>query len=229
MPRVWRALSAKSIPFIGTFNRIRRSFGIAFMSMGRHSESIADLPSLRYNVDELLTCKSMKPSDHFRYCPQCGQSHTRAVLDNPFSCSSCGFVYYFNPSVAVAAIILNQDACALFIRRAKEPARGLLALPGGFIDFNETAEEALHREVKEEVGIELAGIEFLCSKPNLYTYNKIEYSVLDFFFVAQAKPGVEAKALDAVASVIWLNPLEVQPMELAFPSMRQALSLYQNR
>ena len=42
----------------------------------------------------------------------------------PFRCEACGFLYFFNPAVAVAALILRDDGKALFIRRAKEPAKG---------------------------------------------------------------------------------------------------------
>ena len=43
----------------------------------------------------------------------------------------------------------------LVCRRAKEPAKGTLDLPGGFIDMNETGEEGVSREVWEETGLKV--------------------------------------------------------------------------
>ncbi|MHA2502754.1 MAG: NUDIX domain-containing protein [Candidatus Kariarchaeaceae archaeon] len=50
--------------------------------------------------------------------------------------------------------ILEQDGKIAMIRRKKDPFRGQLALPGGFVDYGERVEEALVREVKEELGVE---------------------------------------------------------------------------
>ena len=55
------------------------------------------------------------------------------------------------------------------------------------------------------------------------------YPVLDFFFVARAQGHEVPEALDGVASVHWLDPLTVDPDEIAFPSMRYALEVYRRR
>ncbi|HYT59019.1 MAG TPA: NUDIX domain-containing protein, partial [Haliangiales bacterium] len=93
----------------------------------------------------------MIPREFFHHCPRCGAKQAALPAGNSFKCAACGFLYYFNPAIAVAGFVFAADGRALFIRRAKEPAKGRLALPGGFVDFNETAEEALRRETREEV------------------------------------------------------------------------------
>ena len=75
-------------------------------------------------------------------------------------CTTCGFVYYFNPSSAVACFIRNSKGELLLVRRAKEPAKGTLDLPGGFVDMYESAEDAAHREVKEETGLDVTNITY---------------------------------------------------------------------
>ncbi len=166
------------------------------------------------------------PSKHFHFCPRCGQKQSPADHTPFFHCGACAFVYYFNPAIAAAAIILDPNGRALFIRRAKDPAKGKLALPGGFVDIGERAEEALRREIREEVNLEVASVEFLCSQPNQYDYKGITYPVLDLFFVTRAGGTQPAVALDGVESVCWLKIREVNLDEIAFPSVRQALGYY---
>ena len=75
------------------------------------------------------------PLDLFQYCPECGSSHFEVNNEKSKKCTDCGFVYYFNPSSATVALILNDQNELLVCRRAKEPAKGTLDLPGGFIDM----------------------------------------------------------------------------------------------
>ncbi|MEC9093926.1 MAG: NUDIX domain-containing protein, partial [Planctomycetota bacterium] len=90
--------------------------------------------------------------DVFNYCPICAtESDCRGT--SPFVCSQCGFHFFFPPAVAVGALICNADRDVLFLERAKEPGKGKLGLPGGFVDPGETAEQAIQREIKEEVGL----------------------------------------------------------------------------
>ncbi len=83
-------------------------------------------------------------------------------LSNNEPCPSCG--RYKNRRVAVDAIIV-QDNTILLIKRAVDPFKDLWALPGGGIDFDQTAVEALRLEVKEEVGLTVVSSDFL----NIYT------------------------------------------------------------
>ncbi len=168
----------------------------------------------------------MQPWTFFRFCPKCGDRFARGECPSPFRCAACGFVLYFNPAVSAAALVLRRDEHALFIRRAKEPAKGKLAMPGGFIDIGETAESGLRRELREEVNVEVVSLEFLCSHPNFYPYGEVTYPVLDLFFVAHVESADAAQALDDVESFIWVDPALVSLDEIAFPSMRAALEYY---
>ena len=94
------------------------------------------------------------PLHQFIYCPKCGANTFIERNEKAKQCTTCGFVYYFNPSSAVACFIRNAAGEILLVRRAKEPAKGTLDLPGGFVDMFESAEDAAHREVKEETGLD---------------------------------------------------------------------------
>jgi ADP-ribose pyrophosphatase YjhB (NUDIX family) len=168
----------------------------------------------------------MQPANLFKYCPHCGKPRNEGRPHQPFACEFCGFQYYFNPCLAVAAILLGPDGRALFIRRAKDPAKGKLAVPGGFVDIGETAEQALRREIREEVNLEVGSLEFLCSALNEYLYRSVNYPVVDLFFVCRAVAVEQVAALDGVESFAWLKPTEVDYGQIAFPSVGEALRLY---
>jgi ADP-ribose pyrophosphatase YjhB (NUDIX family) len=161
----------------------------------------------------------MHPSKLFRHCPHCGAALGRPG-ENPLDCAGCGFAYFFNPTVSAAAFLFDGAGRALFFRRTKEPQKGKLAIPGGFIDVGETAEEALRREVREEVGLEIESIVYLGSWTNDYPYRGVRYPVVDLIFRATALNPVKAVALDAVSGIEWRSLADVDPAALAFPSLR---------
>jgi len=166
------------------------------------------------------------PPEHFRHlahCPRCA-APAAAPHDVPFRCAACGFVLFFNAAAAVAAFIAREDGTVLFTRRARPPAAGLLGVPGGFVDFGETAEEALRREALEEVGLALGELQYLASFPNRYAYAGVTYHTLDLFFETRLPAGAQPRALDAVDGLCWRAPAAVAPHEIAFPSMRAAVA-----
>jgi ADP-ribose pyrophosphatase YjhB (NUDIX family) len=145
-----------------------------------------------------------------------------------FSCPACGFHYHFNPAVAAGVIVEDHEGRLLLVRRAKEPARGLLGVPGGFVDIGESAEASAQREVCEETGIEVEGLRFLGSWPNLYEWKGVAYPVVDLYFTGRTGGGAAASARHEVEEVLWLRPEEVDLATLAFPTTRAALSRYRD-
>lgn len=67
-------------------------------------------------------------------------------------CQDCGFIHYENPRIVVATVCVFGDRILLG-RRAIEPREGHWTLPGGFMENNETTEEAAIRETLEETGV----------------------------------------------------------------------------
>lgn len=149
----------------------------------------------------------MHPLKQFRYCPQCGSSAFQIHNEKSKCCPDCGFVYYFNVSAATVAFILNAEGELLVCRRAKEPQKGTLDLPGGFIDRFETGEQGVSREVLEETGLEVMEATYLFSLPNTYLYAGFLVHTLDQFFVCRVKDESGLRAMDDVADSFWM-PLE---------------------
>jgi ADP-ribose pyrophosphatase YjhB (NUDIX family) len=87
------------------------------------------------------------------YCSFCGN---RFELDAPWPkrCPACGNSTYRNP-LPVAVVLLPMDGGVVVIRRNTEPSKGTLTLPGGYVDFGESWQEAAQRELLEETGIEI--------------------------------------------------------------------------
>jgi ADP-ribose pyrophosphatase YjhB (NUDIX family) len=163
----------------------------------------------------------------FQFCPKCGQKSLSSPEAKLIECARCDFHFYRNPAVATAAIIADGSGKIVLIRRAKEPAKGKLGMPGGFVDIGETAEDGLRREVKEEICLEIGEIQFLMSHPNEYFYRGIMYPTVDLFFTARVESFEPARALSEVEGLVIRHPGEVAPDELAFESMRRALRAYQ--
>lgn len=180
------------------------------------------------SVQQPMVEPNRPPGEWFSFCPRCGAAATAPPAGRAFQCAACGFRLYFNAASAAAVLLLDTNGRALFLRRARDPGRGKFGLPGGFADPGESAEETVRREVREEVGLEVGALEYLCSFPNRYPYAGVVYPVLDLFFVghlAEASGTVTTQA-DEVADAVWMDPATVDPDEIAFPSMRAAVRRY---
>lgn len=163
------------------------------------------------------------PLEKFRYCPKCGSKHFEVNDAKSKKCDNCGFVYYMNPSAATAAFILNERDELLVERRGQEPAKGMLDLPGGFIDSDETAEEGIAREIEEETGLKVASTEYLFSLPNIYMYSGVEIHTLDMFFHCKVAAGAEPKAADDAAECFWVPLRDIHTEQFGLRSIRHAL------
>lgn len=85
------------------------------------------------------------------HCSYCGAKFPENI-SFPITCTVCIQVTYSNP-IPVAVLLLPVDDGILVVRRGIEPAKGKLALPGGFIETGETWQEGGVRELREEAGV----------------------------------------------------------------------------
>lgn len=165
-------------------------------------------------------------TDAYTHCPLCSSPDYTREPRGHRHCRACGHRDFNNPIVAVAALILDPSDRLLLIRRAKNPGAGLLAMPGGFVDEGESLEQAVHREIAEEIGLAITEVGYLCSHPNRYTYRELTRPVCDVFFRARVESFDVILQRDEVSDWLLRSPAEIDPRELAFDSMRQALAVF---
>jgi len=163
------------------------------------------------------------PLSQFSYCPKCGSTRFEVHNEKSKQCADCGFVYYFNPSSATVALIFNERNELLVCRRGKEPAKGTLDLPGGFIDTFETAEEGVAREVKEETGLDVVHADYLFSLPNIYVYSGFPVHTLDMFFRCTVADTRHFRAMDDAADLFFIPIAEINPADFGLASIRRGI------
>jgi len=185
-------------------------------------------------------------SNNFNCCPMCRSTKIQNIL-NPnskdatrkWTCPDCGFDLYCNIAAAVGLILYDNDSNVLFEVRAKNPRKGFIVIPGGFVDSDERAEDAVIREAREEVGLEITENDITCltTFPNTYEYKGITYKTCDIFFAAKLPEGrsipslaESLKAEESEVTEIQVHKItsekDIENLPVAFPSGVNALKAW---
>ncbi|MBE0477590.1 NUDIX hydrolase [Candidatus Aerophobetes bacterium] len=93
------------------------------------------------------------------FCICCGENLERKLIEEEertrLVCKNCGYIHYQNPLPVVVAVLTRPEQRVVgVIKRAIAPREGKWALVGGFMEIDEQPEEAILREVREEIGVE---------------------------------------------------------------------------
>ena len=162
---------------------------------------------------------STHPQNIFKYCPKCGSSNFRVTGERCLKCSDCGFVMFVNATAAVAALIANEKGELLLTVRGIEPGYGMLDLPGGFVNPLESAEDAVRRELMEELGMETESVDYLFSAPNEYIYKGLSVFTLDMAFRVIPKRIEGIKAMDDIKGFKFCSEAEINYDMIPAPSI----------
>jgi mutator protein MutT len=163
--------------------------------------------------------QSTHPLNVLKFCPKCGSSPIDSYPDLSLKCRSCGFHFYVNSAAAVAALVVNPEGKLLLTRRAVEPDYGKLDLPGGFIDPGESAEDAVKRELWEELGMKVKSMEYVTSAPNEYIFSDISVFTLDMAFRVIPETISGLKAQDDILDFSFYAENEIDFSQIPAPSI----------
>ena len=91
---------------------------------------------------------------YYQFCPSCKTKLTFEEFEKRLilTCLNCNFKFWNNPKPVVSAIIMKKNT-VLLVKRNSDVYNNYWSLPGGIINFLETPEDALVREVAEETGL----------------------------------------------------------------------------
>jgi len=98
-----------------------------------------------------------------RFCGRCATPTERHPKERSRVCPSCGLQHF--PRLSPAVITLIEDGDRMLLARSPHFAPGVYSTLAGFVEPGESLEEAVVREVREEVGVELADVRYFGSQP----------------------------------------------------------------
>ena len=130
------------------FRKLRALFGML-------SEDLLAVAGRGYQIAEW--------SRTHRFCGNCGSATAHVDGERCVQCPACGMVAYPRISPAMMVLVKRGDSI-LLARHAKSPAHFFTAL-AGFLEAGESAEDAVHREIFEEVGLQVNNVQYFGSQP----------------------------------------------------------------
>lgn len=171
----------------------------------------------------------MHNNDSTLHCVKCAQPSLIKHGEKAYVCTLCGFVYFHNVAASVCAMIVCNEQM-LLVERAQQPAKGKLDFPGGFVDYDESNEQALTRELMEELQLPIDNMQYLFSYPNRYLYKDVLYSTLDSFFEIHldTKPSFVLQQ-EEVSRYLWVDVSRANAKKLAFASGQHAFAKFSRR
>lgn len=165
--------------------------------------------------------RATHPGQVIKHCPKCGSNEFPLTGSRSFKCRSCGFHIYFNSSAAVAALVTNGQGKLMLVKRGVEPDYGKLDLPGGFVDPGETAENAIKRELAEELGMTVKSLRYIASAPNEYIFGGLSVFTLDMAFLVIPESLGNLSPMDDILDYKFYAENEIDYCEIPAPSINK--------
>jgi NAD+ diphosphatase len=98
-----------------------------------------------------------------QFCGRCGEETTNREDIRAKECPKCGFIMF--PRISPSVIVLVEHEDMVLLARARRFEGNLYSVLAGFVEPGETLEEAVQREIKEEVGIDVKDMRYFGSQP----------------------------------------------------------------
>ncbi len=168
------------------------------------------------------------PKNVLKFCPKCGSPEFNFEGERSFLCANCGFHFFINSSAAVAALIENEKGELMLTIRAFNPNKGMLDLPGGFVDPLESVESALKREITEELNLVIEEMTYLASFPNEYPFSGYTVYTTDIAFVCKVKGWEKLKIQDDISDIKFVTPDTIEWEQVCASSIKNIIKTYWN-
>lgn len=155
------------------------------------------------------------------FCRRCG-AKLSLVQGHVYKCVN-DHTIFMNASPACAVWILNDKNEILIAIRGQNPGIGLIDAPGGFCDGAETVEDAIIRELKEELGLspsDYSTPKFILSGIDKYDYGNEISDVLGCAFYTQIIGNPKITPQDDVAEARFVSIESVDPDKIYFPAVK---------
>ena len=164
----------------------------------------------------------------------CGAKYIEGKTQ-PWECSECGNLRFDNSVPCAEIALFSEDGKILLAKRGREPNKGKYDLPGGFVIFAESMEDALIREIDEELSLKPSDYEkplYCTSWTHDYPFSNEVLNTLTMTFTAKLKTKKRIIADDDVVEVIFVDMSELDSYEYScsdYPEIiRKAYSLIFN-
>jgi ADP-ribose pyrophosphatase YjhB (NUDIX family) len=157
----------------------------------------------------------------YRFCRYCGGPLREASsLPVRLMCDECGRTMFLNPKLGVA-LLIEHDGALLLARRAEEPYKGWWVLPSGYVEYEESCEQAAVREASEELSTkaELQGLQ------GVYSYGDDPRSRMVLVVYRAVCDPESVRAGDDVGECGFFRPNDL-PSAIAFDGVRQAIAAW---
>jgi len=145
--------------------------------------------------------------DNNRFCSKCGKPVKRSEKERMLYCETCGHQTY--PTISPCVIVAVHDGERLLLTKYAGRAYSKYALVAGFAEIGESLEQAVKREVKEEVGLNVKNLKFYKSQPWPFTD-----TILAGFYAELDGDDTITLEEDELALGVWMNREDIPPEEL---------------
>jgi ADP-ribose pyrophosphatase YjhB (NUDIX family) len=174
----------------------------------------------------------MEYHEQFGYCPGCGTGYSggsRRVSPAVSVCNACGLENYHNSKPSVSGIVPSRErpGRVLVMQRATMPCVGLLALPGGILDYGEDPVVGVRREVAEETGADVVPDRVLRCHLVSYQYKGAHIWMLESTYLCEAISEASIASHTEEASRVYFEEVEAlvaSPDRFAFPGQLQVIA-----
>jgi NAD+ diphosphatase len=138
-----------------------------------------------------------------RFCGACGAPTQLVAGERCMRCTACSHMAY--PRISPAMMVLIQHGESLLLARHLNSPNGFFTALAGFLEAGESIEEAIHREVQEEVGLQVRDLRYFGSQPWPFPHS------LMIAFTAQYAGGEIRVDASEIAEARWFGPHDPLP------------------